>query len=88
MIEYSKKLGVISDNQFQAALDHFNLGKFVNATAIPFGLFGQNVFLTSSKGEFVFRGAAHYDWQFPEEQFTAKLLHEQSKVSVPWAIFV
>lgn len=46
--EYSKHLGIISDDQFQSALDRFDLGKFVQAEPIPFGLFGQNVFLTST----------------------------------------
>jgi len=32
----------------------------------------------------VLRGAAHYDWQFPEELFVARLLHEKTKAPVPW----
>jgi hygromycin-B 7''-O-kinase len=82
-VEYSKRLGTISHGQFQAALDHFNLGQFIRADAIPFGLFGQNVFLTSTAGEFVLRGTAHYDWQLPKEQFVANMLHEQTNVPVP-----
>lgn len=82
--QYSRRLGSISSKQFQAALDHFDLGRFVSAEAIPFGLFGQNVFVTSTAGEFVLRGAAHYAWQFPEERFVAQLLHEQTSVPVPW----
>src|SRR5579872_2347774 len=81
--QYSKRLGAISPEQFQAALNHFGLGQFLSAEAIPFGLFGQNVFVTSSTGEYVFRGAAHYDWQFPKEQFVANLLHERTNVPVP-----
>lgn len=50
--EYSKHLGLISRDQFQAALNRFGLGKFLHAEPIPFGLFGQNVFLTSTEGEF------------------------------------
>ena len=83
MLEYSKRLGQISTEQFQAALSRLNLGDFVKAEPIPFGLFGQNVFLTSSKGEFVFRGAPHYPWQFPTEQFFVNKLHEQTCVPVP-----
>lgn len=82
--EYSKRLGTITETRFQAALDHFRLGKFVSAKPIPFGLFGQNVFLTSVTGEYVLRGAAHFAWQFPKEQFVAKVLHEQTNVPVPW----
>jgi len=81
--EYSRRLGSISTHQFQMALDHFDLGQFISAKAIPFGLFGQNVFVTSSAGEFVLRGAAHYDWQFPKEQFVATLLHERTNVPAP-----
>jgi hypothetical protein len=56
----------------------------VNAEPIPVGLFGQNVFLTSSKGEFVFRGVPHYPWQFPTEQFIVNKLYEQTCAPVPF----
>jgi hygromycin-B 7''-O-kinase len=82
--EYSKRLGLISDAQFQAALQRFGLGDFVVAEAIPFGLFGQNLFLTSTQGEFVLRGTSHYDWQFPAEHFFAELLHNKTNVPVPY----
>lgn len=81
--EYSKRLGVITPVQFGAALDRFGLGAFVSAEAIPFGLFGQNVFVTSSQGAWVLRGCPHYDWQFPTEQYFAGLIHEQTDVPVP-----
>lgn len=83
-VEYSKRLGAISVEQFQQALDRFNLGRFISAEAIPFGLFGQNVFVTGTTGEYVLRGTAHYDWQFPKEQFIANILHEQTGVPVPY----
>jgi aminoglycoside phosphotransferase (APT) family kinase protein len=82
--EYSKRLGTLSPAQFQAALDRFGLGEFVSAKPIPFGNFGQNVFLTSTKGDYVLRGAPHYPWQFPKERFFAQLLHERTPVPVPW----
>ena len=63
--EYSKHLGLLSPDQFQAALNRFGLGNFLHAEPIPFGLFGQNVFLTSIVGEFVLRGRPHFPWQFP-----------------------
>ena len=81
---YSPRLGVISDEQFQAALDCFNLGRFIRAEPIPFGLFGQNVFISSSEGKYVLRGQPHFWWQFPTEQFFTHLLHEQTSVPVPW----
>lgn len=83
-MEYSKRLGSISDRQFQAALDRFGLGRFVRAEAIPLGLFGQNVFVTSTAGEFVLRGCPHLPWQFPTEQYFARELHQKTQTPVPW----
>jgi len=82
--EYSQRLGALSQAQFQAALDRFDLGAFVRAEPIPWGLFGQNVFLTSTRGEYVLRGAPHYAWQFPKERFFTRLLHQGTPVPVPW----
>lgn len=87
-MEYSKRLGSISGEQFQKALDKFSLGRFIKAEAVPFGNFGQNVFITSTKGKFVLRGKPHYKWQFKSEQIVAKLLHEQTSVPVPWPYLV
>src|SRR5579863_3350349 len=81
---YSQRLGVISDEQFQAALDRFNLGRFMRAEAIPFGMWGQNVFVSSTVGEYVLRGQPHFDWQFPTEQFYTRILYERTQVSVAW----
>ena len=79
---YSRRLGAISPEQFQAALARFSLGEFVGATPIDGGLFGQNVFVTSTQGEYVLRGSPHYPWQFPKEQFGAALLHAHTQVPV------
>lgn len=81
---YSQRLGAISDAQFQQALDRLDLGELVHATAVPFGLFGQNVFLTTTRGEFIFRGAQHGDWQFAKEVFFARLLAERTAAAVAW----
>src|SRR6185503_2658833 len=80
--EYSKRLGMITDEQLQRALSHFDLGTFLHAEAIPFGLFGQNMFITSTSGEFVLRGVPHYDWQFPTEKFFTEQLHAKTHVPV------
>src|SRR5258706_5023503 len=82
--EYSQRLGNISDEQLQAALSYFELGEFLSAEPIPFGLFGQNLFVTSTIGEFVLRGVPHYDWQFPTEKFFTELLHIKTRVPVPY----
>lgn len=82
--EYSKRLGDISPDQFQAALERLGLGDFVRAETVSSGLFGQNVFVTSTKGRFVLRGAPHYPWQFPTEQFFVEQMHQQTQVPVPY----
>ena len=88
--EYSKRLGVIAPEQLQAALDCFGLGRLLGAEPAPGGLFGQNVFLSSTEGEFVLRGAPHYGWVFPnggqfhKERFYARLIHERTSVPAPW----
>jgi hygromycin-B 7''-O-kinase len=82
--EYSKRLGIIPGEQLQRALDKFNLGALIHAESIGFGLFGQNLFLTSTKGDFVLRGAPHYDWQFPTERFFVEQLYQKTRVPVPF----
>ncbi len=86
--EYSERLGRISDEQFQAALDRFELGKFLGAEPVTDGLFGQNVFVDSTSGRYVLRGCPHYPKQFRQEQFHAKMLHERTTVPVPWPYLV
>ena len=87
-MEYSQRLGNITDEQFQKALDRFELGQLIKAESIPFGNFGQNVFLTTTIGEYVFRGKPHYAWQFKSEQFMADLLHKKTKTPVPYPYLV
>ncbi len=81
---YSQRLGVLSAQQFQAALTRFGLGTFLGATAVTRGLFGQNVFVQSTQGDYVLRGAPHYPWQFPKERFGAALIHERTSVPVAY----
>lgn len=85
---YSHRLGMLADEQFQAALDRFGLGTLVKAEPISFGLFGQNVFVTSTSGEYVLRGDPHFPWQFPTERFYAQQLHEHTRVPVPWPYLI
>lgn len=81
---YSQRLGALTPEQFGAALARFALGDFVGAAPITGGLFGQNVFVTSTQGEYVLRGSPHYPWQFPKEQFGAALLHAHTQVPVAY----
>lgn len=83
-MKYSNRLGVLSRDQFQAALARFDLGELVHVEPVPFGNFGQNVFLTSTKGKYVLRGAPHYPWQFPTEWFFVEQLHRKTRVPVPY----
>jgi hygromycin-B 7''-O-kinase len=81
---YSQRLGALTPHQFQAALTRFGLGSFLDATPVAQGFFGQNVFVRSSQGAYVLRGAPHYPWQFPKERFGATLLHERTPVPVAY----
>jgi aminoglycoside phosphotransferase (APT) family kinase protein len=94
---YSQRLGAISDEQFEAVAARLNLGRFVSAAPTTSGLFGQNVFVTTSEGAFVLRGAPHWvkdlgeteyrredRWQFTKEVFFARQLHAQTRAPVPW----
>ncbi len=88
---YSRRLGAIDDAQFQAVAARLNLGRFLAAEPTVGGLFGQNVFMTTSEGEFVLRGAPHWvngqrndRWQFTKEAFFARCLHEHTRTAVPW----
>jgi hygromycin-B 7''-O-kinase len=99
---YSQRLGAISDEQFAAATARLDVGKFLRATPITSGLFGQNVFLGTTRGEFVLRGAPHYVsdptsggayvrndlWQFRKEAFFARLLHERTQAPAPWPMLL
>jgi hygromycin-B 7''-O-kinase len=81
---YSPRLGRLSEQQFQAALDRFQLGQLISAEPIRFGNMGQQVFLTSTQGNFVLRGAPFDATQFPCERWFMQQLHEHTRVPVPW----
>lgn len=94
---YSSRLGAITDEQFARVAERWNLGGFVSAAPVTSGLFGQNVFVTTTKGEYVLRGAPHWvkrlgevnfrpedRLQFTQEKFFAQQLHEHTKAPVPW----
>ena len=85
---YSQRLGPITDEQLQAALERFGLGTFARAEPATAGNFGQNVFVTSTTGEYVLRGLPHYDWQLPSERFFCRLLHARTRVPVPWPYLI
>ncbi len=98
---YSARLGAISDAQFAAATQRLGVGDFVRAEPVSTGLFGQNVFLTTTKGAFVLRGAPHWvkgpndaayrpedRWQFRKEAYFVARLHEETQTPAPWPYLV
>jgi len=82
-VDYAGSLGKISDSQFDQALRKLGLGSFVKAGRVTGGVVGQNVFLTSTGGEFVFRGRPFYDEQFDVEKFAVDSL--RAKTGIPTA---
>jgi Ser/Thr protein kinase RdoA (MazF antagonist) len=94
---YSERLGAISDDQLAAACARLGVGGFVSAAPTQSGLFGQNLFLTTSEGAFVLRGAPHWvkgrddadyrredRWQFAKEAYFVEQLHRRTRTPVPW----
>jgi aminoglycoside phosphotransferase (APT) family kinase protein len=86
--EYSARLGIISDAQLQAALDRFDLGELVHAEAAQTGLFKRNVFLTTTKGEYVLRGGAWDARDYEKEAFFSRLVHQHTDVAAPWPYLI
>lgn len=84
----SARLGAISHSQLGLAFGRLGLGRPTAAEPVPFGLFGQNLFVTTTAGEFVFRGAPLTPWQFPTERFFSRLLHEETSVPAPWPYLI
>ena len=81
--EYSKRLGVLTHEQLQAALDRFELGLLLDAEPAPGGLFAQNVMLETTQGGYVLRGNPH-EGQLHRERYVAGIIHARTHVPVPW----
>lgn len=86
--EYSKRVGVLTHDQLQAALARFGLGELLGAEPAPSGLFGQNVMLRASTGEYVLRGAPWPVWQLPQERCIAEIIHTRTTVPAPWPYLI
>jgi len=84
----SNRLGTLTREQLQAALTTCDLGTLTGATAIAHGLFGQCLFIASTRGDFVLRGCPHNDQQLALEQFIARTLHDHTTVPVAWPYLV
>ena len=69
------RLGSITESQIQDALHRFRLGRLTGVSSVPSGMGGQNLFVSSTSGEYVFRGNPLYPGQFAKERFFAQVLH-------------
>ena len=87
-VDYGGSLGEISNQQFDKALQKLNLGRLVKVEKIQYGVVGQNVFLTSTKGEYVFRGRPFYDEQFAVEKFAVEYLREKTNVNTAYPYII
>jgi aminoglycoside phosphotransferase (APT) family kinase protein len=76
-MNYSERLGEITVEQIQLVVNKYGLGKLVATEKVQDGLFGQNLFFSTSHGEYVLRGKPHFDWQFPLEKFFAERLFKE-----------
>lgn len=85
--EYSKRLGVLTHEQLQAALDRSDLGLLLDAQPAPGGLFGQNVMLTTAKGGYVLRGHPH-EGQLDRERYVAEIIRARTSVPVAWPYMI
>jgi hygromycin-B 7''-O-kinase len=86
--KYSERLGVIDPDQLFAVAERFDLGEVTGAEPATRGLFGQNVFLTTSKGRFVLRGHPHGHVQLTKERRVADFIDERSSLPAPWPYVV
>lgn len=84
----SQRLGHLTQDQLQSALDRFDLGALVDVQPVTSGLFGQNVFLTTKSSQWVFRGAPLMPWQFAMEQYFADQIRRNTNAPVPWPYYV
>ncbi len=86
--KYSERLGVIDPGQLFEVAERFDLGEITEAEPATTGLFGQNIFLTTSKGRFVFRGHPHGHVQLTKERRVADFIDSHSSLPVPWPYVV
>jgi aminoglycoside phosphotransferase (APT) family kinase protein len=86
--KYSERLGVIDPGQLFAVAERFDLGEVTEAEPATTGLFGQNIFLATSKGRFVLRGHPHGHVQLTKERRVADFIDERSSLPAPWPYVV
>ena len=72
--KYSERLGVIDPDQLFEVAERFELGDVKDAQPATTGLFGQNLFLTTTSGRFVLRGNPHGHQQLTKERVVAEII--------------
>jgi len=82
--KYSERLGVIDPGQLFEVAEMFDLGDVLLAEPMAGGLFGQNLALATSEGDFVLRGNPHGHVQLTKERHVAHFIHENSSLPAPW----
>jgi hygromycin-B 7''-O-kinase len=94
-LDCGRRLGRLTRPQLQAALDRFGLGRLEAVAIAESGIFGQNLFLATDSGHWVFRGAPHVlpgerapGAQLAKEQWFAERLHSATRAPVPWPYYV
>jgi aminoglycoside phosphotransferase (APT) family kinase protein len=78
------RLQEVTPAAMQAALDAHGLGNLTAMRAPVGGSFGQVLLVSTTAGEWVFKGAPLVPEQFAAERFFTDLLHERTDVPVPW----
>ena len=79
----SNKLGLLNDEQLQSMLDKFNLGRLITSRKTEHGAMGQTMFVSSTEGDFVFKGNPLYPGQLIEEKFLIENVQRRTNVTVP-----
>lgn len=82
--KYSERLGVIEPDQLREAAEAFDLGEVIDAEPATEGLFGQNLFLTTTEGRYVLRGNPHGHVQLMKERHVARFIESRSSLPAPW----
>lgn len=85
---FASRLGDVSYDQLQDALDRLDLGYLISARAPTTGNFGQNLLLESTSGSYVFRGNPLIEDQFLKEAWAAAAFHRQSTIAVPYPFLI
>lgn len=73
----------VAEEQLQRVLDRFDLGKLISWSRPTSGVMGQTIFISASRGEFIFKGNPLYEGQLLEEKFFVDNLHQRTSVPVP-----